>query len=81
MDCFIGRWGDSKIVEYSILVEKLRTVNCMQRPVWALYLYGNLVYNTMYRIMRLYKNYPSWPWTSSQTEFNKTMAQLQIEVE
>lgn len=46
-----------------------------------MYLYGNLVYNNIYKIMRPYKNYLSWPQILAQTKFNKAMAWLQIEVE
>lgn len=44
---FIGRRGDKKMVEYSGLADKLRTVNGKRQPAHALYLYGDPAYSTM----------------------------------
>lgn len=77
MGPFIGRRGDWKMVECSVLVKKLRAINGGRRPARALYLYGDPVYG----IMGPYKNYPSRPRTPAQNKFNKAMSRLRIEVE
>ena len=83
MGPFIGRRGDWKMVEYSGLADKLRTVNGERQPTHALYLYGNPVYSTVYGIMGPYKNYPSRLQIVAQNKFNKAimMSRLQIELE
>ncbi len=53
----MGRWNDWNIVGLSGLESKLREVNNNQRPTYALYLYRDLAYYTVYGIMGLYKNY------------------------
>ena len=78
---FIGRRGDWKMVEYSDLEDKLREVNGGRRSAHTLYLYGDLVYSTVYGIMGPYKNYPGKPHTATQNQFNKIMSRLRIEVE
>lgn len=58
------------------IVEKLKEVNSDWWPAHALYLYGDLAYYIVYRIMGLYNNYFSRPQTSAQNKFNKAISQL-----
>ncbi len=78
---FIGQRGNWKMVEESSLAAKLQAVNRGCQPIYALYLYGNPAYTTIYGIMGPYKNYLSHSCTLAQEQFNKIMSRLQIEVE
>ena len=59
MGPFIDRQDNWKMIKYSTLADKLRTINGRKQPAYTLYLYGDLAYFTIYRRMRLYKNYLS----------------------
>lgn len=78
---FTIRQGNWRMVELSGLEAKLCAVNQRRRPAMALYLYGDLVYATVYGIMEPYKNYPGRPRTPAHNRFNKWMSKLPIKVE
>lgn len=62
------------MVKYSNLVEKLKTVNNNQWLAHTLYLYRDVSYYTVYKIMELYKNYTSRFQKVIQNKFNKAMS-------
>ena len=64
------------MIEVSDFVEKLKAVKGGQRPTHTLYLYGNLIYYTIYAIMRSYKNYFGRPQTVIPEKFNKAISKL-----
>lgn len=45
------------MIKYSSLIEEMKPVNNKRRLVKILYLYSNLTYSTIYKIIGLYKNY------------------------
>lgn len=69
------------MVEYLGFIKRLKAVNSAQKLNQALNLYSDPAYSIVYRIIKLYKSYPNWLKTPTQTKFNKTMAQLQIKIE
>ncbi len=77
----IGRKSDWKMMKQSDLAEKLLAVNWGRRAAYALYLYGDPTYSTIYGFMGPYKNFLSRSRTSAQDLFNKIMSRLQIEIE
>lgn len=61
------------------LEKRLCKVNSGRQVSHALYLYDDLAYFTMYKIMSPYKNNLIYLCTLTQKQFNNIMARLQIE--
>ena len=78
---FIGQKGDWIIIKQSSLTKKLQAINGGWQSAYILYLYTNLAYSIIYKIMRPYKNYLSRPYTLIQNQFNKIILYLQIIIE
>lgn len=80
MGLFIGQQEDWKMVELSGFKIKLEVVNANYPPVMAPYLYSNLVYFLIYGMIKSYQNYFNWLKTRANSQFNKAMSRLRIEV-
>lgn len=59
----------------------LRAVNAYCPLAIAVYFYDNPAYSRIYGIIRLYQNYPNWPRTSANNQFNKAMSRFHINIE
>lgn len=58
----IGCQRNSKILKYSDFITRLRDMNCKREFTYFLYLYDDLVYSTIYKIIEFYKNYTNHPY-------------------
>lgn len=68
------------MVELSDLQTKLCIINQGYWLVQAFYLYSDLAYSTVYKIIKPYKNYSNCPKTTIYNYFNKIMFRFCIKV-
>ena len=68
------------MIKKSSLVNRLRHVNTKLLSLLTYYLYDDLTYSIVYKIIKSYKRKPEMIKTSQQSRFNKKMFKLRIKV-